>query len=57
MKQLIMQPVPVLLAISARISERCTGNAATSNRSAMADQDGSGRNIVATYASDKKRNE
>ena len=37
-------------AILARISERCTGNSATSNRSAMADQDGTGRNIAATYA-------
>jgi|GEM_PF-1280048 len=38
----------------ANVSEACNGHSATANRAAQADQDGAGRNIVATYATKKE---
>ena len=41
-------------ATLAGTAENCTGHSATANRAAMADQDGSGNNIIATYATKKE---
>lgn len=38
----------------ANVSEACNGHSATANRAAQSDQDGAGRNIVATYATKKE---